>query len=491
MYYIEFTQPGIENPTPGNSLWQRNRLLHFNLKEKEESELMGGASSFVISDDGANLLIAKWDNSLVTSATGSKLDAKPLSTSDCKIHVDPRVEWQQIFDEVWRMEKEYFYADNLHNLDWDGVYDQYRPLVEHVGRREDLNELMVEMIAEFHAGHNRVGGGDTYSADSVSIGLLGCNLTIDNGYYQIGEVYEGAQWTPFTEGPLSIPGNEIREGEYILAINHMDLNSKDNIFELLQGTIGKQVTLTIADNPEGTDSREVVVEPIRDNTESDLRLWQWVEKNRQYVDEKTNGQVGYIYLPNTADDGYRNFNRMFFPQVNKKALIIDERANGGGQAADYIIETLARKHLSGWKDRDGLIYTTPNGAHHGPKIMMIDQDAGSGGDYLPFMFRYVGIGKLLGTRTWGGLIGIATNPSLIDGGYVTVPFFRFFDADNQWSVENEGVAPDIEVKLDPIAANKGSDTQLEAAIEQMLNELETFESTVATEAPALPTIVGE
>ena len=491
LYYVEYTQPGIANPTPGDSLWAHNRLMRFDMEEKEESELTRGAAGFVLSDDGAHLLLAKWDQSLITSPVGKTLDAKPLNTSGCKVYVDPKEEWVQIFDEVWRMEKEYFYADNLHNLDWDAVYDQYRPLVDHVGRREDLNELLVEMIAEFHAGHNRVGGGDEYSADTVSIGLLGCNIKVADGRYQIGEVYTGAQWTPFTEGPLSVPGNQIKEGEFILAIDQTDLTSADNLFERLQGTVGKQVTLTVADNAEGNDSREVVVEPIHYNTESELRLWQWVEKNRQYVLEKTDGKVGYIYLPNTAGDGYRNFNRMFFPQVNKEALIIDERANGGGQAADYIIETLARKHLSGWKDRDGLIYSTPNGAHHGPKVMMIDQDAGSGGDYLPFMFRYTGIGKLLGTRTWGGLIGIATNPTLLDGGYLTVPFFRFFDANNEWSVENEGVAPDIEVKLDPIAANEGIDNQLDAAIGEMLNQLKTFTPTVATEAPALPTVVGE
>jgi tricorn protease len=491
LYYISYTQPGIANLPPGGSLASENTLLRFDFEEKEEAEWLPGVNSLVMSADRSHLLIVKHDGSMAVSPVGKKPDAKPLNTSGCKVYVDPREEWGQIFDEAWRMEKEYFYADNLHNLDWDAVYDQYQPLVKHVGSREDLNELMVEMIAELHAGHNRVYGGDVYEGESVAVGLLGCNFVIEEGRYRVSKIYSGAAWTPYQEGPLAVPGNEVKAGDFIIAVDHVDLTDSDNLFERLQNTIGKQVTLTVSVNADGSEPRDIVVEPAHYNTTSSLRLWEWVESNRRYVAQKTDGKVGYIYLPNTAGDGYDYFNRMFFPQVNKEALIIDERSNGGGQAADYIIETLARKHLSGWKDRDGLIYNTPSGAHHGPKLMMIDQDAGSGGDYLPFMFRYTGAGKLLGTRTWGGLIGIATNPQLMDGGGLTVPFFRFFDADNQWSVENEGVAPDIEVALDPIATNAGVDSQLDAAIAEILTQLEAFTPTVATEAPALPTVLGE
>ncbi|MDX1557101.1 MAG: S41 family peptidase, partial [Xanthomonadales bacterium] len=257
----------------------------------------------------------------------------------------------------------------------------------------------------------------------------------------------------------------------------------------LQGTTGTQVTLRVGPEADGDAARDIVVQPTDD--EEELRLWHWIESNRQHVADATNGRVGYIYLPNTASAGYTYFNRMFFPQVDKQALIIDERSNGGGQAANYIIDVLSRKHLSGWKDRDGLVYNTPAGALHGPKLMMIDQDAGSGGDFLPHTFRYAGLGKLLGTRTWGGLIGIYTNPQLMDGGTVTVPFFRFFDPQGNWSVENEGVAPDIEVPLDPIATNRGVDSQLEAAIDEITTQLDEFESTIMTEAPPLPTELGE
>jgi tricorn protease len=267
------------------------------------------------------------------------------------------------------------------------------------------------------------------------------------------------------------------------------LSALDNIFNALQGTNGKQVTLRVGPNANGRNAREIVVEPV--DSERMMRLWSWIESNRRAVDKATNGRVGYVYLPNTAGAGYTFFNRMFFAQVDKEAIIIDERSNAGGQAANYITDVLSRRHLSGWKDRDGQIFNTPAGAIHGPKLMLIDQDAGSGGDYLPYSFRELGIGKLMGTRTWGGLIGIATNPSLVDGGYLTVPFFRFFDTDGRWSVENEGVAPDIEVELDPIASNQGRDSQLEMAISEVLSQLQGFESPVSEQAPPLPTEPGK
>jgi tricorn protease len=257
----------------------------------------------------------------------------------------------------------------------------------------------------------------------------------------------------------------------------------------LQGTADQQIRLRVGPNPNHRNSRDIVVTPV--DSEAGLRLWDWVESNRRQVDKATDGRVGYVYLPNTAGAGYTFFNRMFYPQINKQALIVDERSNGGGHAADYMVEILSRRHLSGWADRDGMIFNTPAGALHGPKLMLIDQDAGSGGDFLPYAFRYLGIGKLMGTRTWGGLIGISTNPGLVDGGRMTVPFFRYFDPDLNWSIENEGVAPDIEVKLDPIATNAGHDSQLQAAISEIMSQLQSYQQTVPTQAPARPTQVGE
>ena len=489
LYYVRATQPGISVDPPGTEEGAEDTLMRFDFKEKEAASLLTGLSHFMMSANGSHMLISKSDGTLVVAETGDELEPEKLALDGLKLQINPLEEWTQIFNEAWRMEKEYFYADNMHGLDWQAVYDRYRPLVNHLGRREDLSALMVEMIAELQVGHNRTGGGDVHKEKETQTGLLGANFIIDQGRYQIAKVYNGEQWNPFIKAPLATPGNEARQGEYILAINGRELSSLDNIFNALQGTSGKQVTLRVGPRANGRDAREIIVEPVE--SERMMRLWSWIETNRRTIDEATNGQVGYVYLPNTAGAGYTFFNRMFFAQVDKEAIIIDERSNAGGQAANYITDVLSRRHLSGWKDRDGQFYNTPAGAMHGPKVMLIDQDAGSGGDYLPYSFRHLGIGKLMGTRTWGGLIGIATNPELMDGGYLTVPFFRFFDADGQWSVENEGVAPDIKVELDPIATNQGRDTQLEQAIAEVLSQLDGFENPVPTKAPPLPTEPGQ
>lgn len=489
LFYIQAIQPGISVEPPGEDENSDNELIKFDFKEKEATSLLTAVNGFVMSANGGHMIIRKADGSLAIAEIADKLEPEALSLSGLKVQVSPLEEWTQIFNEAWRMEKEYFYADNMHGLDWQAVYDRYRPLVNYLGRREDLNTLIVEMIAELQVGHNRAGGGDVHKEPGVKTGLLGANLRIDKDRYQISKIYSGENWNPFIKAPLTTPGNEARQDEYILAINGQELSSADNIFNALQGTGGTQVTLRVGAKANGRDARDIVIEPV--DSERALRLWSWIETNRQIVDKATNGRVGYVYLPNTAGAGYTFFNRMFFAQVDKEAMIIDERSNAGGQAANYITDVLSRAHLSGWKDRDGLPYATPAGAMHGPKVMLIDQDAGSGGDFLPYSFRQMGIGKLIGKRTWGGLIGIATNPTLMDGGGLTVPFFRFFDADNQWSVENQGVAPDIEVNLDPIATNKGRDTQLERAISEVLSELEGFDNPVSLKAPPLPTEPGK
>jgi len=489
LYYIQFTQPGTSVEPPGTDQGAANTLVRFDFKEKEATTLLTGLTEFKLSANGGHLIINQSGDSLAVAEIGEELEPEKISLNGLKVQVNPLEEWTQIFNEAWRMEKEYFYADNMHGLDWQAVYDRYRPLVNHLGRREDLSALMVEMIAEMQAGHNRTGGGDVHREKGTDTGLLGANFVIDRGRYQIAKVYSGEQWNPFIKAPLATPGNEAKQGEYILEINGQELSSLDNIFNVLQGTNGKQIALRVGPRANGRDARNIVVEPV--DSERMMRLWSWIEGNRRAIDKATNGRVGYVYLPNTAGTGYTFFNRMFFAQLDKEAMIIDERSNSGGQAANYITDVLSRKHLSGWKDRDGEVFYTPAGAMHGPKLMLIDQDAGSGGDYLPYSFRELGIGKLMGTRTWGGLIGIATNPRLMDGGYLTVPYFRFFDTDDRWSVENEGVAPDIEVELDPIASNQGRDSQLEKAIVEVLSQLEGFENPVSKKAPPLPTEPGK
>ncbi|MDJ0655078.1 MAG: PDZ domain-containing protein [Xanthomonadales bacterium] len=489
LYFMQYVQPGITNEPPEGNAQDDNALKRFNFEEKEVQSLMSGLYGFGFSGDGKKLLVYKTDGSLAFGEVGDEIKPEPLGLDGVRVKIDPREEWALIFDEVWRMEKEYFYADNMHGLDWQAVYDRFRPLVDHVGRREDLNTVLVEMIAEMQAGHNNVGGGDVHREEGTRTGLLGANFIIENDRYRLTRVYTGEAWNPFIEAPLATPGNEAREGEYLLAVNGQDLTAADNLFERLQGTVGEQVTLKVGPRADGRNAREIVVVPV--DSEFSMRLWRWVEQNRQQVDEATDGRVAYVYLPNTAGAGYTFFNRMFFSQIDREAVIIDERSNSGGQAANYITEVLSRRHLSGWKDRDGKIFNTPAGAIHGPKLMLIDQDAGSGGDYLPYSFSHLGIGKLMGTRTWGGLIGISHNPRLIDGGFLTVPFFRFFTPDSQWTIENEGVAPDIEVMLDPISTNQGRDSQLEAAIAEIMDQLEAHQNIIPTEAPPLPAELGQ
>ena len=488
LFYIHRTQPGATVEPPGTSWARDHRLMRFDFEERETSPVASGIQGFDLAAAGRHIAVRRADGSLATSEVGASLDLKSLDLSDLRMYIDPVAEWAQIFDEGWRFQRDFFYADNLHGLDWDAVYEQYRPLLDHVGRREDLNELMVEMIAELHAGHNRVSGGDVHRESGPGVGLLGANFEIANNRWRISHVYSGEAWNPFIHGPLTRPGAEAAAGEYILAVQGEDLTAADNLFERLHNTVDEQVTLRVGPNADGEDARDIVVTPVR--SENGMRLWDWIETNRQAVHEATDGRVGYIYLPNTAGPGYTFFNRMFYAQLDREAVIIDERSNGGGQAANYIVEVLARRQLSNWVYRDGLMATTPMGALHGPKLMMIDQDAGSGGDWLPYAFRELDIGPLLGTRTWGGLIGIFNNPPFVDGGVMTVPHFRFVDTDNNWSIENEGVAPDIEVLLDPVATNEGRDTQLEAAIEEIQQMLEDWTDDIHREPPPLPTELG-
>jgi len=487
LFYVERVQPGISNEPSGNDD-NDGTLYRFDFEELKAEIVKEGIASYNLSNDGKKILLLNMPNALQVSDAGAKLDAKPVSLSDVRSFVTPAEEWQQIFNDAWRMQKEYFYDAKLHGIDWQAIYDKYQPMLAHVQRREDLNDVLVEMIAELQVGHNRIGGGDVYAGVSSKMGLLGADYQISNGKYQFKTVYQGDRWSPFLKAPLATPGASAKAGDYLLAVNGQELSANDNIYAFFDNTLGKQVVLTLADDAKGKNRRNITVEPVAN--ERELRLWHWVERNRQYVADKTDGKVAYVYLPNTAGGGFYFFNRMFFAQTDKPAVIIDERKNGGGQAANYITEILGRAFLSGWKDRDGLTFSTPGGGIYGPKTMLIDQDAGSGGDFLPWAFKRLGLGKTIGTRTWGGLIGISTNPPMIDGGFHVVPFFRFYTPDNEWRVENEGVAPDIEVELDPIAVNKGIDVQLDRAIEHTLSELKTNPPADHSKAPAMPTKLG-
>ena len=489
LFYLARSQPGATTEPPGPGADADGELFRYSFEDRAEKSVRAHLLDVSASWDRKKLLLGLAEGKLEVADANEKMDAKPVDLSGLRMYVDPRREWHQIFEETWRMEEQYFYDPNMHGLDWKAVRARYEPLLEYVQRREDLNELLVEMIGELQVGHNRISGGDVDNERPAGVGLLGADFKVENNQYRIARIYRGDRWNPFLVGPLAAGGVDAAEGDAIIAVNGHALDGSVNLFSLLAGTVDKQVSLTLSRDGTPKAARTVVVIPIA--SEAGLRQWEWVQHNRDYVDRQSAGRVAYVYLPDTADGGFTFFNRMFFAETDKEALIVDDRRNSGGQAANYVLETLNRKYLSGWKDRDGLIFNTPAAAIYGPKVMLIDQDAGSGGDYFPYGFRYLGLGRLIGSRTWGGLIGVYANPPLIDGGRLTVPFFRMFTPEGQWRVENEGVAPDMDVPLDPIAVNEDRDPQLDAAIAEVLEQLKTAKQIPLKSAPPMPTQVGK
>lgn len=486
LFYLQRPQPGASSEPPQAERRATAELWRFDFEERKPKMLRSGIADFSLSEDRKKLLLTVAGNKLEVGDAGEKIEAKPLDLSGLRMRVDLRAEWKQIFDETWWMQKEFFYDPGMHGLDWQAVYDRYLPQLAHVQRREDLNDLLVQMIGELQVGHNRVGGGDLFEEPRVAVGLLGADFAVEQGRYRIARLYPGDRLNPHLRSPLAAPGLGVKEGDFILAIGGQPLDDTINLYARLENTVGKQVVLTVARDAGGAGRRDIVVEPVA--SEALLRRWAWIEGNRQAVDKKTGGKVAYVYMPDTAGQGFEHFNRMFFAQVDKQALIIDDRRNGGGQAANYVTELLARPYLGSWKDRDGLVFDTPGGAIYGPKAMLIDQDAGSGGDFMPYAFKRVGLGPLIGKRTWGGLIGISVNPPLIDGGFLTVPFFRFFTPEGEWRIENEGVSPDIDVELDPAAVNRGEDSQLDAAIADVMKRLGDWKPIQRKTAPPAATL---
>ena len=486
LWYLQRPQPGASNEPPLAERLATAELWRFDFEERKAKMVKAGVAAYSFSADGKKALLTVAAGKLEIGDASDKYDGKAVDLTGLRARIDPKAEWQQIFDETWWMEREFFYDPALHGLDWQAVYQRYRPLLVHVQRREDLNELLVQMIAELQVGHNRLGGGDVHQDVPVAVGLLGADFRVQQGRYQVARLYPGDRLDPNLRSPLAVAGLGVQEGDYILAIGGHELDSSTNLYALLENTVGKQVVLAVAKTAAGTGRREITVEPIAN--ESLLRRWAWIEGNRQRVQALSGGRIAYVYMPDTAGPGFEHFNRMFFAQIDKQALILDDRRNGGGQAANYVTELLSRPYLSSWKDRDGLVFDTPGGAIYGPKAMLIDQDAGSGGDFMPWAFRRVGLGPLIGKRTWGGLIGISVNPSLIDGGFLTVPYFRFYTPEGEWRIENEGVAPDIEMELDPAAVNRGEDTQLDAAIADVLKRLAIWKPIQRQSAPAMPTL---
>ena len=438
--------------------------------KREEKTVLAGTGFFIMSGDGKKLLIKKDDKmAVVDTAPDQKLD-KPIHTDGMRMTIDPRAEWRQIFNEVWRLQRDYFYVKNMHGVDWAGVRNHYAEMLDDCASREDVSYVVSEMISELNIGHTYYSGGDVEDPPKVTFGMLGADFELANGAYQIKRICHGAVWDVDGRGPLSQPGIDVKEGDYLLAVNRVPVDAGREAWAALANLAGKTVTLTVSAKPKlDNDAREVVVETLAD--ESNLRYREFVEHNRKYVEDKTDGQVGYIYVPNTGIDGQNELFRQFYGQIDKKALIIDERWDGGGQIPTRFIELLNRPATNYWARRDARDWCWPPDSHQGPKCMLINGLAGSGGDAFPNYFKWNKLGKLIGMRTWGGLVGISGNPGLIDGGATTVPTFGFYKTNGTWGIEGHGVDPDIEVVDDPEKMVSGGDPQLDRAIQLMLDEI--------------------
>jgi tricorn protease len=481
IYYLK--RVGMIPGKTGESFAGTASLIRFDLKDRKEEVLADNIDSFHLSGDRKKLLYQSKKVWGIVEAGKFSPGKGALDLDAISVKVVPRAEWAQIFRETWRINRDYFYAKNMHGADWQAIREKYERFLPEVPSRDDLNRLIRAMLSELAVGHSYLMGGERlYKPKTVPVGLLGADFEVDSGRYKIAKIYGGLNWDTELKAPLVAPGVDVKIGEYILSVDGIDTRADAEIFSKFEDKVGRRVELKVGSKPDGSDARTVIVEPIAD--ESALRNRDWVEGNLKKVRDRTGGRVAYVYVPNTADLGHAYFKRYFFPQADKDAIIIDERFNGGGQVADYYIDILRRPVVSYWAMRYGDTIRSPGAAILGPKVMLIDETAGSGGDLLPWMFRRFKLGPLIGRRTWGGLVGILGFPVLMDGGTVTAPNLAFYTEDG-WRVENEGVPPDIEVEQLPAEVAAGKDPQLDKAIEVILEELKK-NPPKALEPPAPP-----
>ncbi|HKI12613.1 MAG TPA: PDZ domain-containing protein [Candidatus Acidoferrum sp.] len=467
------------------------KVHKFDFKTRKTDQILDGVTAFQLSFNGEKMLYAKKDQWSIGPAEkpadgpAKPGEGGPLKLDSIEVYVDPRAEWEHMYSQVWRDERDFLYDPGLHGLNLEAIKKKYAPFLENIASRDDLNYLFTEMLGDITIGHMFVGGGDVPEPKRVKTGLLGADYSVENGRYRFARVYNGENWNPKLRAPLTQPGVNVKAGEYLLAVNGRDVRAPNDVYSFFEETAGKQVVLKVGPKPDGSGSRDVTVVPV--DNEAALRNYAWIEANRRKVDELTGGRVAYVYLPDTYAGGYTNFNRYYFAQVGKEAAIIDERYNGGGDIADYIIDYLRRPLLSYWTMREGQDITTPIEAIFGPKVMIINEMAGSGGDALPWMFRKTGIGPLVGKRTWGGLVGHYTNPrDLLDDGFAGTPNLAFYTTNGTWDVENHGVPPDIEVEYEPKAVRAGHDPQLEKAVEVVMDLLKKNPPPPAPQHPPYP-----
>lgn len=459
-------------------------VTKFDGTTRKTEPFLAGINGFGVSANGEKVLYRQGPGWFIAKADGApKPGDGALNVAAIEILVDPRVEWNQMYREVWRIERDFLYDPNHHGLNIPATEKKYAAYLKGVGGRSDLNYLFDEMLGEVTIGHMFIGGGDIPEAPKVKGGLLGADYKIENGRYRFARIFNGENWNPDLRAPLTQPGVEVKVGEYLLEVNGVDVRPSADVSKFLENTADTQVRIKVGPNPDGKDARDVTVVPVAN--EFSLRNRAWEEDNRRKVDELSGGKVAYVHVPDTAVGGYLNFNRFYFGQVGKQAAVIDERYNHGGQVADYIIDELERPLRNCAITREGEKFCSPLAQIYGPKTMIINEMSGSGGDALPWMFKQDKVGPLVGTRTWGGLVGIWNYPPLMDGGSVTAPRGAIYGLHGEWEVENHGIAPDIEVENDPASVAAGHDAQLEKAVQVTLEALKK-NPVVIPDHPAYP-----
>ncbi len=442
----------------------------YDIEKRKLDEVKAGVGAFIVSENGEKMLYSQGPSwNLVSTSVPARPGEGIVKTADMEVYIDPRAEWKQMFREIWRGERDFLYDPGTHGLDIEKAKKLYEPYLAVVQHRDDLNYLFREMLNQISVGHMFINGGDQPRPNAVPGGLLGADYKIENGRYRFVRVYNGENWNPQLRAPLTAPGVNVKAGEYLLAVKGRELRGSDNLYQFFESTSGKQVTIKVGPNADGSGSRDVTVVPT--GNESGLRNLAWIEDNRRTVERLSGGKLGYVYIPNTGGGGFTNFNRYFFAQTNKQGAVIDERFNSGGLLADYVVEYLNRQQFARLAFRDGKDWNVPAGSIYGPKAMLVNELAGSGGDAMPWFFKKAKTGALIGKRTWGGLIASARIPTLMDGGSVTAPNGAVYGLDGEWEVENAGVAPDIEVEYDPAAWRQGRDPQLERSVEWLLAEI--------------------
>ena len=457
-------------------------ISKFDLSTRKTEPFLNGVNAGAFSANGEKVLYRQGEAWFIAAtAAAPKPGEGALKLDGLEVYVDPRAEWNQMYHEVWRIQRDFLYDPHWHGLNLSAAEKKYAPYLKGVGGRGDLNHLFNEMLGEITIGHMFIGGGDAPKAPKVNVGLLGADYKIENGRYRFARIYNGENWNPDLRAPLTQPGIDVKTGDYLLEVDGVEVKPTTEVYRYFDNTAGKQVRIKVSASPDGKDARETTVVPVGDDFP--LRNRAWEEDNRRKVDELSGGKVAYVHVPDTSVGGYFNFNRFYFAQVGKQAAVIDERYNHGGYIADYIIDLLERPLRNCAISREGEKFCSPLGQIYGPKTMIINEMSGSGGDALPWMFKQDKIGPLVGTKTWGGLVGIYGYPQLMDGGFVTAPRVAIYGLHGEWEVENRGIAPDIEVENDPASVAAGHDAQLEKAVEVTLEALKQHPVVVPDHPP--------